>query len=115
MKMLALFAIIAAVTIAIVGLLLSVVFDAPGEVHAIRMSAAIAWPVQVLTFAIARLMSREQLLIGWAMGAVVRFAALAVYALVVVRGLELPAGAALISLATFLFVTMLVEPLLLTK
>jgi hypothetical protein len=42
-----------------------------------------------------------------------RFAVLGVYALVFVKALGLPSGAALISLAAFFFISTLIEPLLL--
>lgn len=115
MKGLAMFAIISAALIAVCALLLSLAFDGPGEMRAIRVSAAVAWPVQMLTFAVARLGGRDKLIVGWGIGALIRFATLAVYGLVIVRALELPATPALISLATFFFVTMVVEPVLLTK
>jgi hypothetical protein len=114
-KATAMFALLSAGMIAASALLLAQLFHAPGDAHAIRVSAAVAWPVQMLTFAVARLAGREQMLVAWGIGALVRFGTLAVYALVMVRALNLQPTAALISLATYFFLTMLVEPLLLTK
>lgn len=109
------FAVISAALIGACALLLSLAFDGPGEHHAIRVSAAVAWPVQMLTFAVARLGGPDRLIVGWGIGALIRFGTLAVYGLLFVRVLELPATPALISLATFFFVTMVVEPVLLTR
>jgi hypothetical protein len=54
-------------------------------------------------------------MVGWGLGALLRLITLAVYALVFVNALALPATAALISLATFFFLSTLVEPLVLAR
>jgi hypothetical protein len=51
---------------------------------------------------------------GWGIGALIRVIVLAAYGLSATR-FGLPLGAALVSLAAFLFASMLVEPLFLTR
>jgi hypothetical protein len=102
-----------AVIIAGAGALLALVFSTAAERHAIWVSAWIAVGVQLFAFAIARLTMRTNVIAGWGLGALLRMAALAVYAVVFVGLLGLASGAALISLATFFFLTTLIEPLLL--
>ena len=52
-------------------------------------------------------------LVGWGIGATLRLLALTVYALLVAPSLGLPRASALVSLAIFLFLSMLIEPPLL--
>ena len=106
----------AATTALIVGgasALLALVYRSTPERHAIGVSAAVAIAVQLFAFAVARLTLRTNVVAGWGLGALLRMLALGVYALVFVKALGLASGAALISLATFFFLTTLVEPLLL--
>lgn len=107
-----------AVSLALViagGWILGYFFPSPAEHRAIRISAAIAVAVQLVTFAIMRIVPRDQMMAGWGIGALLRFAVLGVYGLVLAKALGLPSAAALVSLATFLFVSTIVEPLLLVK
>ena len=97
------------------GVLLSIPFSEPAERRAIGTSAVIALIVQLFAFVIARVVSGPNFLVGWITGVALRFVALIVYAYVGVRLVGMPAAAALISLATFLFLSTLVEPKLLTK
>jgi hypothetical protein len=85
----------------------------PAARHSIVVSAWVAFVVQLFAFAVLRLVARQNVIAGWGLGAVLRMLTIAVYALVVVKALGLVAGAALISLAAFLFLSMLVEPLVL--
>jgi hypothetical protein len=81
---------------------------------AILGSAIVALVVQLVAFAIARLLAdRGNAIAGWGVGAMICFAALVVYGFVS-RALGLPPNAALLSLATFFFLTELIEPPLLT-
>jgi len=90
------------------------VYRSPEERQAVLVSAMVALVVQLIAFAIARLLARGgNAIAGWALGAVVCFAALIVYGFVS-RALGLPSSAALVSLATFFFLTELIEPPLLT-
>ena len=81
--------------------------------RAVWTSAVIAFAVQLLAFAVARPFVATNPIAGWGLGSLIRFAVLMVYAFVGVKALGLASGPALVSLAGFLFVTMLVEPLFL--
>jgi hypothetical protein len=115
MKRLLAFAGIAAALTASAAAIMTIVWSTPAEERAIWLSAAIAFVVQMLAFGVASLVRREQALVGWGLGAIMRLVTLAVYALVFVKTLGLPATAALVSLATFFFLSTLVEPLLLAR
>lgn len=93
--------------------LLGLAFPAPAEQRAVWTSAAIAWVVQLATFALARRTSLTNPFAGYGAGMLIRFAVLALYAFLVIDMLALPSAAALLSLATFYFVSTLVEPPLL--
>jgi hypothetical protein len=88
-------------------------FDSPGGARALNTSAVIALAVQIATFAIARRSAAKNLIVGWGIGTAVRILALALYATLVVPAMALPRPAALVSLVTFMFASMLIEPLLL--
>ena len=90
------------------------IYPAPLERRAVLVSAVVALAVQLVAFALARLMAgRGSAIAGWGVGALICFAALVVYGFVS-RALGLPSNAALLSLATFFFLTELIEPPLLT-
>jgi hypothetical protein len=80
---------------------------------AVRASALVAVGVQCFTFAIARLVAQRQVIAGWGVGVVLRFAVVAVWALVGADALGLPGSPALLSLVLFLFLSTLLEPLFL--
>ena len=113
MKGAAAFLVVTLLLVALAAAVLTVAFPAPAQRHAIGVSAAIAVVVQLFAFAIARLTLRTNVIAGWGLGALLRMLVLGAYALVVVGALGLDSGAALISLATFFFLTTLIEPLLL--
>jgi hypothetical protein len=94
-------------------LVLGIAFHGPAEHRAIWMSAGVAYVVQLLAFATARLVRRDNVMLGWGMGVLMRLVTLVVFALVFVKALGLPPSAALISLVIFFFLTTLVEPLFL--
>lgn len=81
--------------------------------RAVALSALTAVVVQLAAFSVARRWLRTNLIAGWGLGVIIRFGALAAYAFLVVGALDLPQAVALISLATFLFLSTLLEPLLL--
>ena len=81
----------------------------PEIARAVWSSAAIALVVQALAFVIARPFVATNPIAGWGLGSLLRFAVVAVHALVGVRALALESGPALISLVAFLFVTMLID------
>jgi hypothetical protein len=112
-RALLLFAVSTALILLVAGALLGLVFPSPAERHAIWVSAAVAAVVQLFAFGVVRLAARDNVIAGWGIGALARMVVLMVYALVLVEALGLVSGAALISLATFFFLTTLIEPLLL--
>lgn len=85
----------------------------PEVAKAVWTSAVIAFGVQLLSFAVAKPFLKENPIVGWGLGSLLRFAVLLLHAFVGVRALDLASGPALLSLAGFLFITMLVEPLFL--
>ena len=99
--------------IGVAWLLLGLGFSSQADGRALRTSAAVALVVQIATFVFARQAGERNMMTGWVLGSVMRVLALVAYALLVVPALGLPRSAALMSLVTFLFVSMLVEPLLL--
>jgi hypothetical protein len=107
------FAALSIALVAALGWVLSLVFRTAADQRAILTSAVIAVIVQIITFGIVRLSAEKNVIAGWGLGAVLRFLVLGVYALVIVRAFALPTAAALVSLASFLFASTLVEPLLL--
>ncbi len=115
MKAGAVYAVITLALIGVIGWLLALGFKTPEARHAILISGVIAFMVQMISFAIARQIGKEQIFLGWGIGSLLRLLTLAVYAMLVVKALGLPANAALISMATFFFVAIVVEPLLLAK
>jgi hypothetical protein len=109
------FAGFAAASVALIGavlLVLYLVFPEEESRRAFRMAAAIAVVVQLLGFAVARAVAKENVMAGWGLGVLVRFAAVFIVALAA-PGLGLPLGPGLLSLVGFLFVTTLIEPLFL--
>ena len=109
------FAALGAVVTIVVALLLGMAYTAPGERRAIIISACIALPLQIATFAGVRSVSRENVIAAWMGGTLLRFVALVIYGFVVVKALALPSAPALVSFAAFLFALTLIEPLLLNR
>jgi len=90
------------------------VYSAQAERRTIVVSALVALGVQLVAFAFARILAdKGNAIVGWVLGAAVCFAVLLVYGFVC-RSLGLPQTAALLSLATFFFLTELIEPPFLT-
>ena len=84
-------------------------WEGPKE-QAVLVSAAVAFVLQVATFVVARLLAANgNGIAGWGLGAIVCFVALVVYGLLC-RALGLASDAAMLSLATFFFLTEVIEP-----
>ena len=113
MKSLGLFAVASLVLIGLAAGVMIFFYKSPDAARAVWTSAAIAFAVQVVAFAIVKLAAKENVMAGWGIGAIIRFVVLGVYALVIVKALGLNSGAALVSLVAFFFVSTLLEPLLL--
>ena len=112
---LALYTLACLVAIGLAGGVFFAVFTGREERAAVLVSAMLALAVQTVAYAIARLIAagpRGTLIAGWGVGAAICFAVLVVYGFVS-RAFGLPQSAALLSLATFFFLTELIEaPLL---
>ena len=107
------YALASALAIGIAAGVFMVVYPTPAERSAVWISAAVGLVVQLATFGMARLLvERGHGIAGWGLGAVLCFVALIVFGFVS-RALGLPSNAALLSLATFFFLTELIEPPLL--
>ena len=115
MKRVLAFAAVAAALTASTAAVMTIVWSTPAEERAIWLSAAIAFVVQMLAFGVATLVRRDQVMVGWGLGALMRLVTLSLYALVFVGPLGLPATAALVSMSMFFFLSTLVEPLLLAR
>ena len=108
----------ALVTIALVAIaawLLTFALTDAGGASAIFISATVAIVVQIAAFAVTARMAPKNVIAAWGAGALARMLTLFVYALLAVRVLGLPAVPALISLAVFLFLSTLLEPLFLRR
>ena len=110
----ALYALACVVLIGLAGGVFTAVYGSAEERTAIWVSALVALVIQMVAFAIARILSdRGNGIAGWGIGAVICFVSLIVYGFVS-RALGLPLNAALLSLATYFSLTELIEPPLLT-
>jgi hypothetical protein len=112
-RALALYGLSCLLVIGLAGAVLAVVWGGPLDRRAVLVSAVVALGVQMVAFAIARLLAAGgNGVAGWALGAVICVVALVIFGFVS-RGLGLPSNVALVSLATFFFLTELIEPPLL--
>ena len=112
-RAIALFAAASVAIIALAAAILAAFYRSPLERKAILVSAAIAIGVQLLAFTVIRLVGREHVIAAWGVGAILRFAVLVLYALLLAPAFGLPAAAALVSFAVFLFASTVLEPLFL--
>lgn len=107
------------VAIAVLGaLVLSRIFSEARSGRAIWTSAALAIAVQLATYGVARrYASRGDALKGWGIGAIIRVTVLVLYGLLFFGPwhVGLPLEPALLSFAVFVFASMLVEPLFLSR
>lgn len=112
-RAIALYALVCLVVIGLAGAVLALMWGSPLERRAVLVSALVALVVQMVAFAIARLLAANgNGIAGWALGAVICLVVLVIHGFVS-RGLGLPSNVALLSLATFFFLTELIEPPLL--
>jgi len=97
----------------VAGVLLSLAFRGPGDASAVWLSGVVAIAVQLAAFSLSRVVGvGNNITARMGAGALLRLLALVAYALLVVLVLKLPAVAALVSLATFFFLSTVIEPLL---
>jgi len=101
--------------IALIGItywVLSFWFRSDADRHALLVSATLAAIVQLAAFSLLHMAGRTNALIAWGLGSVFRGTVLALYGFFLAKMLHLPLTAALVSFAVFLFVSMLLESLL---
>ncbi len=108
----AFYLLVAALVTAAVGWVLLLVYPGEAGQKAIITSALLALAIQLVAFILLQLFKGKNIIAGWGLGALLRFGALGVYAMFAARGLGLDLNIALVSLACFLFLSMLIEPLL---
>ena len=113
MKAFGLFFVVGVLVIVAAGAVLWLVYPDPLGRHAIVVSGLVSLVVQSLSFAILRLTAEKNVIAGWGIGTVIRLLVFVVYALVIVKSFGLPSSPAMISMALFLFLSTLVEPLFL--
>ena len=116
-RSLGLFAAISAAIIFHSWLVLRLIFTTAAQQQAMLLSAGLAFAVQVGTYALLAPGKtggavQGELIVRWGMGAIIRFVVLVLFA-VVANVVRMPLDAALVSLATYFFLTMLAEPILL--
>ena len=109
------YALVTIAVVAIVGWLLTLALTDAGAASAIGISATVAIVVQIAAFAVTTMMAPKNIIAAWGAGALARMLTLFVYALLAIKVLGLPAVPALISLAVFLFLSTLLEPLFLRR
>ncbi len=111
------FAGVSGALIVIATVILRTFFRSVPEHRAMLVSAGLAFAVQLGSYALLRPARGSQgapgaLLLRWGLGALMRFVVLVLYA-PLARVMFFPLDAALVSLVTFFFLTMMAEPLLL--
>ncbi|HJQ12983.1 MAG TPA: hypothetical protein VJ840_18270 [Gemmatimonadaceae bacterium] len=115
-RAIAYFAGVSAALIVVATIILRTYFRTVDEHDAMLVSAGLAFAVQLGSYALLRpgrrAEPRGELLIRWALGAGLRLFVLVLYA-PLARILNISLEAALVSLVTFFFLTMMAEPLLL--
>lgn len=99
--------------IGISGWALAQAYETAADRRALIISAILAATVQIMTFGLIKLLGKQNMLIGWVLGAILRGTLLALYGIVIIKLVGLPQTAALVSFAVFLFLSMLLESLLL--
>ncbi|MCE2942140.1 MAG: hypothetical protein ACK53A_02935 [Gemmatimonadota bacterium] len=105
------------VSVALVGataVLFAVAYGAPEARLGIGIAALVAVVLQPAMFVVARGFKGPQFMVGWGIGALACGVALLATGLAL-RAAGLPTDAPMLALATSLFLTELVEPLLLTQ
>jgi hypothetical protein len=107
------FALASLVLIALAAFGLSLAFTAEGDRFAIWLSAVIAWTTQLAAFPAVRKLVTSNLIVGWAVGSLVRMGTLLIYALLGMMVFKLSMTPALVGLALFYFLSMVIEPLFL--
>jgi hypothetical protein len=112
MRAVLLYLLVAALVTAAAAWILVLVYPGTVGQRAVITSAGIALAIQLVAFLVLQLFKGKNVMAGWGLGALLRFGALGLYAMLARSVLGLDMNIALVSLACFLFLSMLVEPLL---
>jgi hypothetical protein len=115
MKRFLAFALASAALIGLVAFLAVLAFPGQGRQDAIITSAGIAFMVQVFGFGLVAFLAPANVMLGWGAGMLVRLITLMVHGFIGARIIGQEAGAALLSLAAFFFLTSIIEPLFLPQ
>lgn len=112
----ALYAVLSVGAMLLAGVFLFLAFRGTDRaLEAILVSAVVVFVVQMGAFGLARRYAqRGQAIAGWGVGALISMGTLIVFGFLA-GAVGLPRTVALLSLATFLFLTELIEPPLLTR
>jgi hypothetical protein len=102
------------IAIALLGAIAWSYLDAPAR-QVMLVSAGIAVAVQIVAFAVARLLLRKNVLLGWGLGSALRLVVLVVFAVIMARTARGSLTPALLSFVGFLFVTTVIEPIFLKQ
>ena len=95
--------------ILVAGWALSLAWSSQDAERALVLGGIVALSVQLCAFALARSMGPARMFAGWAVGAGVSMATLIVFG-IVAQSQGLPMEPALLGVASYLFLTELVEP-----
>lgn len=107
-----LYLVVAILVTAAAGWVLMLIYPGDAGQKAILTSALLALAIQLVAFILLQVFKGRNVMAGWGLGALLRFGGLGVYALFATKALGLDMNSALVSLACFLFLSMLIEPLL---
>lgn len=99
--------------IVLLAAIFSALYGGAADRRAVWVSAGVAVAIQLAAFGVVLANSKQSVIVGWGVGVGVRFAAFVLWGFAGVSQLGLPQGAALMSMASFLFVTTVIEPLFL--
>ena len=114
MKRALFFAMACAAAIGVAWLVAWAVFRDADSRRSLGIAAAVAFTVQMISFFVAReFAKRQNVMAGWGIGIALRFVVLLLFGFLAVPAFALPMASALMSLAMFLFVSTLIEPLFL--
>ena|SRR5438132_960565 len=102
------------VIIALIGAIAWTFVDGAGQ-RAMLTSAGLALVVQLIAFGMTRVMQRQNMMLGWGLGSMLRLLVLVLYAVAVARLWRASMTPALLSFVAFLFVTTVVEPVFLKQ
>ena len=98
--------------IIVTGFILSFWFRSDADRHALLVSGVLAAIVQLGAFGFVRIAGRNNALVAWGLGSILRGIVIVLYGFFIIKLLHLPSTAALVSFAVFLFASMLLESLL---